>query len=89
MVGVTASDQESCERLCDAKRVRFRPVAVKMAQGIAHAAPVVNRSGQLSRGLARFAYLGFDTCTLLPEGFQIWARTTARPRGWFASRAVR
>ncbi len=61
MVGVAASDQEASERLCHAKRLRFGPVAVKVAQRVTHTAPVVHRPGQLSRGLARIAYLGFDT----------------------------
>jgi hypothetical protein len=89
MVGVTASDQESSERLCHTERLRFRSVAVKMTQRVTHTAPVIDRSGQLNRGLSRFVYLSFDTCTLLSPGFQIWARRTVRPQGWFASRAVR
>jgi hypothetical protein len=65
MVGVTASDQKTCECFSYARSSRFRPVPVEVAQSLAHAAAIVHRSGELSRGSSRLAFLSLDTSTVL------------------------
>jgi hypothetical protein len=67
VVGVAAGYQEPSERLRHAHGLPLGPVAVEVSQSGTHAAAVVDRLGELTRGSSRLVGLIVDPSTVLAE----------------------